>query len=40
MVGGAGGVGGVGWVFHNFLRLFNGWENFPFTTSEIKCDYY
>ena len=29
-----------GWVFHNFLRLFNGWKNFPFTTSEIKCDYY
>ena len=21
---------------HNILRLFNGWANFPFTTSETK----
>ena len=24
---------------HNILRLFDGWENFPATTSETKLDY-
>ena len=24
---------------YNILRLFGGWENFPFTTSETKLDY-
>ena len=24
---------------HNISRLFDGWANFPFTTSETKCDY-
>ena len=24
---------------HNILRVFDGLANFPFTTSETKCDY-
>ena len=24
--------------FHNSLRLFYGWENFPFNKSEMNCD--
>ena len=24
---------------HNILRLFDGWKNFSFTTSETKRDY-
>ena len=24
---------------HNILRLFGGWVNFPFATSETKPDY-
>ena len=24
---------------NNILKLFDIWQNFPFTTSETKCDY-
>ena len=26
--------------FYNFLRLFDVFPNFPFTTTETMCDYY
>ena len=27
-------------LFHNILRLLDVFPNFPFTTSEMMCDYY